>query len=65
MQNYEDSLTQPMFVSGGQADSFDYGGPIDNCCRIYSQKHYTGVYYDVCVFKSGVATEYDLKMIGW
>ena len=34
--NYEDALTQPMFVSGGQAGRVDYGGPIDNCCRIYS-----------------------------
>ena len=61
----EDALTQPMFVSGGEADLMDYGGPIDNCCRIYSLKDFKGVYYDVCVFKSGVATEYDLKMIGW
>ena len=65
MQNYEDSLTQPMFVSGGQAGRVDYGGPIDNCCRIYSLEYFMGGYYDVCVFKSGVATEYDLKMIGW
>ena len=63
--NYEDALTQPMFVSGGQAGRVDYGGPIDNCCRIYSLEYFMGGYYDVCVFKSGVATEYDLKMIGW
>ena len=59
----DDDLTQPMFVSGGEAD--DTGIPLDNCCRIYSLKDFKGVHYDVCVFKSGVATQYDLKMIGW